>query len=475
MLDLETQIQNIHNPQDFNKLGDHIYTAVYGSDYQQINDDRPDEGNDGYIKSKGILIAKHCFKNLQKRGLDVAILKKAKSDLTKAKGLVKSGLKIKKWVFLTPYSLSNKVWMEIMAYGRKCGLETESAGPAFLAVHLLEHKSLFQEFPFLHVGEIDESLSAIKGMLNVVVNTQQADALMRGADKPTVSMDGSIQVQEIFEYKPEPGKTKHSEDYMRVLKIYSGGNTEEQMRELKTVVYSSVDPEAVLQAVLALVSWYKFSLDSLDDHLTLIDVGIDTAKVLKGKDAEAILWAEKGSEISTKFCLTDLDGWGRIEIANRSGLLLITPEEQNQIVARLKSLNTELNQCFKNAIDCAIASNKYLAITRTFSMIGSAAGQRAGHFENLKVKDRALFERKVCKSSFIYAKSVAAQVQDQGELAFILYNFAISLTFIGEKQEAAILAQKAYEIASKLKLEDILNKIDELRKYIQNFEPVYMV
>jgi hypothetical protein len=83
-MSLEAQIQLITVPQEFARLCNAALAAEHGDDFLPIDDDRPDRGNDGYLKSAKRVFAVHCFKRVQNQSLDNAIRRKMVGDLGKA-------------------------------------------------------------------------------------------------------------------------------------------------------------------------------------------------------------------------------------------------------------------------------------------------------------------------------------------------------------------------------------------------------
>lgn len=74
-MNLQSQIELMKDPSRFSRL----VIALLGEehpDYQAIDDNRGDGGNDGYIASEKRMFAQHCFKKLPKRDLDNEVLKK---------------------------------------------------------------------------------------------------------------------------------------------------------------------------------------------------------------------------------------------------------------------------------------------------------------------------------------------------------------------------------------------------------------
>ena len=472
-MDLENQITIIYNPQDFNRLCDAIFSALWKDNYQQIDDDQTDGGNDGYLHSEKALYAKHCFKKLPKKDQVSEIVKKAKSDIAKAKDLIKKGLEIEKWVFVTPYKMPNDAWMQIMQEQKTCQFNIRGIGPSHLAGYLLEKKYLISEFPFLQVVDVETKLDILNKNIGSLITDSQVSEMREGDLKVSASQkDQTTKKAERIQDSVKnvvgipKAKSPHSDDYKKILELYKGSSSAEKITEIKKIIYSSTDQEAILQGILALVSWIRPGKDTSEDMLTLIEIGIGSAQNMKGLDAEAILWAERGLHLSTKFCLMDLEGWGRVEMTNTTGFPVITPDEQTKLVVELKRLNQEFNTAFKTAIDKAMDSKNYVAVARVFSIIGSAAGQRYFYLNSLGVKDRAAFEKRVCKESFMYSKDVVSKANDNQEMVYLLHNFANNLRIFNENDEALGLIENGTKLATKLGMDDMIKELSELKTQI---------
>jgi hypothetical protein len=61
-MSLEAEIGRMTDPQEFMRLCNAVLSAEHGDDFLPIDDDRPDRGNDGYLKSQKRIFAAHCFK-----------------------------------------------------------------------------------------------------------------------------------------------------------------------------------------------------------------------------------------------------------------------------------------------------------------------------------------------------------------------------------------------------------------------------
>lgn len=158
-MSIQSEIELIKDPSRFSRLTILLFEAEYGSDYQAIDDDRGDGGNDGYIFSEKRLFARHCFKKLPKKDLDEEILKKIKKDFAKAVKLKEDGVyKVENWTFLSSYAVSNGVVVEAQKLGKTAGINVSLKGPAYIATLAAKHKHLLSEFPELQQAQILEEM-----------------------------------------------------------------------------------------------------------------------------------------------------------------------------------------------------------------------------------------------------------------------------------------------------------------------------
>jgi hypothetical protein len=162
-MSLEAQIQLITVPQEFMRLCNAVLAAEYGDDFLPVDDDRPDRGNDGYVKSEKRVFAAHCFKRAQNQGLDRPIRQKMLGDLGKAKLLKEQDLwEVDAWTFLSNYPISEQLGREAHRIGSNAGIDVSWRGPDYLAGALHRHPDLCELFPSLQVSEIATQLSEIK-------------------------------------------------------------------------------------------------------------------------------------------------------------------------------------------------------------------------------------------------------------------------------------------------------------------------
>jgi hypothetical protein len=115
-MNLEAQIELITAPQEFTRLCNAVFAAEHGDDFLPIDDDRADRGNDGYLKSAKRVVALHCFKRAQNKGIDAAIRRKMLGDLGKTKTLKEQGLwEVQEEAFGAPGSPGEQVPIEHFA------------------------------------------------------------------------------------------------------------------------------------------------------------------------------------------------------------------------------------------------------------------------------------------------------------------------------------------------------------------------
>lgn len=180
-MNLQAQIQLITVPQEFTRLCNTILAAEYGDDYLPIDDDRPDRGNDGYVKSEQRLFAGHCFKRVQNQSLDASIRAKMIGDLGKAITLKTEGIwDISAWTFLSNYPISEAIGARIVAMGKEAGIDVAWKGPDYLADALQRHKDIRSQFPDLHASEISEQLSALQSQVGALAHTASGEVAPGG-------------------------------------------------------------------------------------------------------------------------------------------------------------------------------------------------------------------------------------------------------------------------------------------------------
>lgn len=453
----------------FQDFCDRLLLRLYPSDYVPVRAGGPsgDDKNDGYCPKARIFFQAHASRRLNIYDQK----KKIKDDL---EGCLKKHADVKMWVFITNDTVLGVVETFIDNLRRlHPNVVIESWGHKVIADKIIKlpdesidyvlDMNISNSSDILNRSEFLKSIENLKKLIKENKNGK-IEAISSSS-----SRNESLGVRPGYVGQNFPSNLKDkSKDYRKAISIYRDNPSKENIDELKDIFYSSDDQEAVLQAILVLASIYKFSPVTMGDHNVMLDLGIQTAAGMRALDAEAILIGEKAQNISTQFLLIDLKGWGNIKMGEALGFPLISLEERNEVIEKLKLLNQEFNKLFKDALDKAMRSGNYIAVIRVLSMIGSAAGGRALHFLKTNVKERAEKEKKLCKSSFMSAKSIILQVNDKKELALLLYNFANSLRGIGEEKEALNLIDKAIKLGNENGVENFLEKAAYLRERILN-------
>lgn len=165
-MNLEGQIELISVPQEFTRLCNAVLAAEFGEDFLAIDDDRADNGNDGFRKSTKQIFAVHCFKRLPKQNFTQEIRRKMVGDLGKAKMLKEQGLwDIEAWTFLSNYSIPEEVGRAVLALGQEIEIGVSWLGPAYLASVLQRESSIRPLFPSLEANEISTQLEGLRSSL----------------------------------------------------------------------------------------------------------------------------------------------------------------------------------------------------------------------------------------------------------------------------------------------------------------------
>ncbi|HEY1597472.1 MAG TPA: hypothetical protein VGF74_18885 [Thermoleophilaceae bacterium] len=185
---MAAQITLITVPQEFARLCNAVLAADHGDDFHPVDDDRPDRGNDGYLKSEKRLFAMHCFKRVQNQSIDAAVRSKMLGDLGKAIVLTEEGRwNIEAWTFISNYPVSEEIAAQIVKVGEQSGIDVSWRGPDYLADGLQRNKSIRAAFPSLQTNELGERIEALQ---------QDLGTLMMSVDKASGgagSMEHGIQ------------------------------------------------------------------------------------------------------------------------------------------------------------------------------------------------------------------------------------------------------------------------------------------
>lgn len=165
-MNLHSQISLLNNPQEFTRICNAVLEAEYGNDFLPIDDDRADGGNDGYVKSREMIIAVHCFKRVQNQSIDAAIKTKMVGDFRKALALRDRGdWPVKAWLFISNYPVSEAIGRHIHKLGLEAGIDITWRGADYLASVVQKADDVRAQFPNLEVNDVIMRLEDIKSEL----------------------------------------------------------------------------------------------------------------------------------------------------------------------------------------------------------------------------------------------------------------------------------------------------------------------
>lgn len=428
---LEEQIAQITDHQEFTRLCNTVLTAKYGCKFQVIDGTRSDGGNDGYIISEKRILAMYCpIKPERKTDLDY--LKKIRSDISKAQSLRDSGAyDIENWTFITPRKLSNSVIVEMRKLAESIGINATHLESTFIATELAKNNHIINEFPNIHVSELDNKVDEIL-------------SLIKERDIKKEQVEEEIDSQHIYR-----GETKNQEEMEEVLKVRGEPKNEDTKPELKRIYYITSDSTVKLNALLGLLDFYDPVEDSANDMVQLCDEGISISEAIDAPSVKAYFLAQKGYMISFIYSELDVKTSFQIMADNAIGFQTITEEYRQGIIEQLDSLKKKFDSAFTEAINLTKSRNDYHVLASVLIFIGNAAGQRALYLQNLDVKDRATSEKAICRRALLAAKEIYVAFNDELGTANALFNLANQIRFFGEEKEAMGLVQNSLIVANR--------------------------
>lgn len=432
MQDLEEQIAQITNSDDFVKLCNTLLTAEYGPDFQVIDGTRSDEGNDGYLTSHQQLFAIYCPRKPERR-TDADYAAKINSDVKKADELNRAGtFPISTWTFVTPRKLAHGVVAGMKQAAESSQFVANHVESTFLSNLLYKHKHLIEKFPFLQVTTTQEMLEEL--LRRVPGSSPQQDA-QASPSEPTVA-------------QPVAGAAQ-SADNRRVLAIRFVEQQETSKSELRSIFYASTDLPAQLNAILGLLQWWEPLDDKPEDMIEFCDQGIALANRLGAAAIEAILHAQRGFFFSHSWVMEDIATLHRVLATNLTGLPCISAEEKRTQEVRLAALERAFTESFNKALGLAEASNSVKGWAEVLMTLGNAAGARASHLRRLGCHGSPDRDERLCKRALLAAKDLYAEHGNELASTYAVFNLANQLSSLGEKPEAQALAERVLEVAKR--------------------------
>jgi hypothetical protein len=450
-MNLENQISQITNPQEFTRLCNAIFTALHGNEYQVIDGTRADEGNDGYVRSEERIIAIHCPIKPEKK-TDKDYKKKIRSDLKKVVKLNESGkYQVKNWTFVSPRKLSSNIVSLMIREAKQLKLNANHQEATFLAGALLRNKYLISEFSFLHIPSIDSKLDEI---------------LTHVRNKEIQDLQGSSEINDSRVYKAD---TKNNDDFDRVVEIRKSGN---HKADLKSYFYKSTDPIVQINALLGLLESYNPLDDTSESMVELCENGYRIASQTGSRPLQAYFQAQKGYHLSHMYSILDMQTAASIKMGNAIGIVTVTEDRSEKVVKRLNHLEVQYNKSFNDALELVkVEPDKEIydlqVLAAIFIVIGIASGERAFYLRRFGVEDRANEEEKMTKRTLLRAKEIYATIGDELGVAYAIFNMANQIRLFDEKDEALSLIGTAVTIAEKHNDSDLLKKAGWLKKSIE--------
>ena len=429
-MDLAKQIEQMTNHLDFTQVCNAVFTALYPTDFQVIDGTQADQGNDGYIPSRRMMLAYHCPTKPEQK-TDKKFIKKIEGDLTKAHRLhTKGHYEVRKWAFVTPRPLSNPVVIQMRKQASALSIDAVSLEATFLADVLSRNRELLHRFPFLHITSIDSSLSQIRDML------QKGEQPRPSSDETTADIK-----------KPKTA----SDDFKCVVEIRTREQTADSKTKLRTIFYKSTDLYAQANAVLGLLQWFDPSEDMIADMIEWCDRGIAIVQELRDKGYEAYFRAQKGHFLSSMYTMEDMQGYFSIRADHAIGIQTATKAQRQSVITRLRQLEELFTGEFNAALKIMREIDNLDLWGEILLSIGEAAGERAFHFAKAGLSDQAQREKETAINAFLTAKEAFSKCGNELSVGYAIFAMANQLRFLGEPKEALALAKSANDIAEKHK------------------------
>lgn len=470
-MSLENRIRELNNPQYFSKICKAVLQAEYPNDYQPVDDDRPDGGNDGYISSQKRMFARHCFKNPTKRKQDSEILKKLRGDFAKAVELRNSGkFEVEKWTFLTNYPVSNAIVVAARAMGKKENIQVDIQEAAYVTNLLLKHKHLLSEFP-----EINEPLV----LEEIQKNTERLEKIIIGTKSEPEESEAETEIQAypVPARLPSPLDKKTQEylnkdkDYLFTIQFAERQPTAEEKNRLKALVHSSSNRYVQEQAAFALFNWYDVLKERPDEYISYADIGIRAAEEIGRKSEIAIMYAEKAKYVGAKQVELQIKYSGAKRMNEAFGLFLQNPQNLEQDRQALLALDEERRKIMVKSMDVAQEANDL----KTYGLVMLFAGQTTGSLgsilDKIGDKEAAAQHLALCKKLFAEAKNCFEWIGDRESRAYALHNLANQLRFFGEEKVAKEITNEVIKEAKEMGLQRLEKGAMELLDHIENGIP----
>lgn len=430
-MNTEERIAQANNPQEFVRLCNTVLSVEYGQHYQVVDGTRGDDGNDGYIASEERLLAIYCPSKPESRS-DKHFRGKISTDLAKAAKLRDKGaIPISRWTFITPRKLSNSVLSFMYETAEGFGLSANHQESTYLSNLVSKHSNVLQDFPWLHIDDVDAKLSTIIEMLN----SQRHEWPVLEEARPLGAISFVTE--------------NATDDTREVREIRSKPIDEEGKSRLRAIVYCSTDPIAQLEAIGVLLAMQDVTKDSDADMIALCDLAVSLAEQIPAPSCKAEVISCKGTLYSDIFAREYLQYVMSAHADLTIGFPVISQDESNRKRDRLESLRKQSNEHFTVALDLAQELNDPDCIARVLLNVGQSAGRRFIMFSAAGDSEQATSQQVRCKQALMTAKNLFAVTGQENNVAYALHNLANQLRFFGEIEEAKCLTAEVLRLTDK--------------------------
>jgi len=454
------EIELIDDPQYFTKLCKALLSAQYGNDYQPIDDNSSDSGNDGYIISEQRMFARHCFKKVPNQRTNFDVITKITNDLGKAVKLRDSGkYSIKSWTFLTNYDLADAQVQKLRQLGNGQKINVNHQGPSYLATLIGGHDELLEQFPELNQTKISADLTEIKNGVNKIRSTlnnlsgvseqeQKADK-KNDPMQPTSKSKPKAVVESVNNIKDT--------DYNEAAKLSLSESSAAVKRRLKMIAYSSKSKVAQVQAAIGLSRQFDIESDNVQDFIEICNVGLVAAYASNNLSGAAILLADKARYLTHRLVINELDYWYGDQLNNTLLGIAVPQNDLDGLKKSALATDKERREVAVKAIDTAKEANDLRAYSHVLLYLGESAGSLASILPRIGDPSTGRAQLGLCKNLLMQAKACFESMGDEEGAIYAVHNLANQLrTF--EPDLAVDLANKVIAESKKLKIPELEEK-----------------
>lgn len=436
------RIKDIDNNETFQRLVHAIFVAEHGADLQVVDDRGGDRGNDGYIRSRKMLIAVYCPE--ARPAPDARYREKILQDLNRARTLTtEHGYEIETWAFVTPGDMREPIHEFVRDSAREKGFVGICIGEAFLTDRFHRNPQLHDRFPDLVAPQVLERLARIERGVDEV--QALLGARPRADERGQVGNVGPL---------PTPSVA-------RVFELLNRDPAQAR-RQLETIWLETQDPRERMLAGYAKAQLAD-PLTEQDSTFQVIETTLPLAERFQDSTILSILKAQKAWILTQRFVELDSNGYFYGMAASLVGIPLMPEWARRGVNDRLHQLRDQADALFDEAIRIAGEHRDYPALSRVLQSRGSALS----HIVILHGKIPALqaqAERDVTLARAYYetAIRIEAGLSNIRSLATAYHNYANDLRMIGGPAEALRFAERALELEEANQFDAELEKTREL-------------